>query len=143
MCFLFQLGLMYKAIFVVFIACTLSRFGEWCLKRKWKGRFQLQPIFFFLHYIYDRFWFRSLYLDPLDSLPDDYPQASNKLWSTFWQTPFPHQARNILWRIYHNKLSSKSRLHRIAPSYFTDSSCIFCGWDDEDDEHFLWSCPSK
>ncbi|KAG1448084.1 hypothetical protein G6F56_009048 [Rhizopus delemar] len=88
-------------------------------------------------------WFRSLYLDPLDSLPDDYPHASTKLWSTFWQTPFPHHARSILWRIYHNKLSSKSRLHRIVPSYFTDSSCIFCGWDDEDDEHFLWSCPSK
>lgn len=30
-----------KQVTVDFIACTLSRFGEGCLKRKWKGRFQL------------------------------------------------------------------------------------------------------
>ncbi|KAG1136076.1 hypothetical protein G6F37_012404 [Rhizopus arrhizus] len=87
-------------------------------------------------------WFRTLQLDPLETLPDHYPTASQVSWRTFWTCAIPHKARSILWRLYHRKLSCRSRLHRLIPSRIPNPCCPLCG-DDETDEHFLWSCPDK
>ncbi|KAG1167868.1 hypothetical protein G6F36_012411 [Rhizopus arrhizus] len=62
-------------------------------------------------------WFRNLDMLPLDSLPPTYPRASKSSWNKFWHVSIPHPARTILWRLYHSKLPTRSRLHRIMPRY--------------------------
>ncbi|KAG0847613.1 hypothetical protein G6F17_012372 [Rhizopus arrhizus] len=87
-------------------------------------------------------WFRNLDMLPLDSLPPTYPRASKSSWNKFWHDSIPHPARTILWRLYHSKLPTRSRLHKIMPRYISDEGCVMCG-AIETDEHFLWSCPVK
>ncbi|KAG1441196.1 hypothetical protein G6F46_013475 [Rhizopus delemar] len=79
---------------------------------------------------------------PLDRLPPTYPRASRSSWNKFWHVSIPHPARTILWRLYHSKLPTRSRLQRIMPRYIIDEGCMMCG-AIETDEHFLWSCPVK
>ncbi|KAG1578780.1 hypothetical protein G6F48_011664 [Rhizopus delemar] len=87
-------------------------------------------------------WFRNLDMLPLDSLPPTYPRTSKSSWNKFWNVSIPHPACTILWRLYHSKLPTRSRLHKIMPRYITDEGCMMCG-AIEIDEHFLWFCPSK
>ncbi|KAG1441852.1 hypothetical protein G6F56_011306 [Rhizopus delemar] len=87
-------------------------------------------------------WIRNIDMLPTESLPSHYHLASKRLWNKFWHAPIPHQARLILWRLYHSKFPSRSRLKYIMPTAITDDMCIFCG-AIETDEHFLRSCPIK
>ncbi|KAG0928434.1 hypothetical protein G6F57_013603 [Rhizopus arrhizus] len=87
-------------------------------------------------------WFRSCALSPLEALSAHYPTGSSAAWNRFWRSSFPQRAHTILWRLYHHKLPCRARLHRLIPSRITDEHCVLCGGID-DDEHFLWSCPSK
>ncbi|KAG0857857.1 hypothetical protein G6F26_001914 [Rhizopus arrhizus] len=72
-------------------------------------------------------WFRNLDMLPLDSLPPTYPRASKSSWNKFWHVLIPHPARTILWRLYHSKLPTRSRSHKIMPRYITDEGCVMCG----------------
>ncbi|KAG1036368.1 hypothetical protein G6F25_008065 [Rhizopus arrhizus] len=79
---------------------------------------------------------------PLAGLPSHYPRTSKSSWTQFWHASIPHPARTILWRLYHSKLSTRSRLHKIMPNTIVDERRMLCG-AIESDEHFFWSCPLK
>jgi hypothetical protein len=79
---------------------------------------------------------------PLASLPSHYLRTSKSSWTQLWHASIPHPARTILWRLYHSKLPTRSRLHKIMPNAITDERCMLCG-AMESDEHFFWSCPLK
>ncbi|KAG1546735.1 hypothetical protein G6F49_010411 [Rhizopus delemar] len=87
-------------------------------------------------------WFRHIDKLPLTSLSSHYPRASKSSWTLFWHASIPHPARTILWRLYHSKLPTRSRLHKLMPNTITDELCMLCD-AIESDEHFLWSCPFK
>ncbi|KAG0865214.1 hypothetical protein G6F15_012933 [Rhizopus arrhizus] len=87
-------------------------------------------------------WFRHVDKLPITSLPSHYPRTSKTSWTQFWHASIPHPARTILWRLYHSKLPTRSRLHKIMPNTITDERCMLCG-AIESDEHFFWSCPLK
>ncbi|KAG1065850.1 hypothetical protein G6F42_026754 [Rhizopus arrhizus] len=87
-------------------------------------------------------WFRHIDKLPLASLPSHYPRTSKSSWTQFWHTSIPHPARTILWRLYHSKLPTRSRLQKIMPNTITDERCMLYG-TIEYDEHFFWSCPLK
>ncbi|KAI9009361.1 hypothetical protein CLU79DRAFT_711053, partial [Phycomyces nitens] len=61
----------------------------------------------------------------------------------FRSTPLPHDARNIWFRALHRKISCRARLNSMIPSPFPHSSCAICLTDSDNQEHFLFSCPSK
>ncbi|KAG1556806.1 hypothetical protein G6F50_012682 [Rhizopus delemar] len=87
-------------------------------------------------------WFRYIDKLPLTSPSSHYPRTSKSSWTQFWHASIPHPARTILWRLYHSKLPTRSRLHKLMPNTITDELCMLCG-AIESDEHFLWSCPFK
>ncbi|KAG1447731.1 hypothetical protein G6F46_011335 [Rhizopus delemar] len=70
------------------------------------------------------------------SLSSHYPRASKSSWTEFWHASIPHPVRTMLWRLYHSKLPTRSRLHKIMPTTITDERCGAI----ESDEHLLWSC---
>ncbi|KAG0734733.1 hypothetical protein G6F62_011729 [Rhizopus arrhizus] len=65
-------------------------------------------------------WFRNLDMLPLDSLPPTYSRTSKSSWNKFWHVSIPHPTRTILWRLYHSKLPTRSRLHKIMPRYINN-----------------------
>ncbi|KAG1136154.1 hypothetical protein G6F38_012271 [Rhizopus arrhizus] len=86
--------------------------------------------------------YRYRQLPPIDSLPPTYLRFSLESWRLFWQCAVPHQARTILWRIYHKRIPSRQRLYRLNPARFLAPTCLLCN-QPESDEHFVWSCPLK
>ncbi|KAG1209983.1 hypothetical protein G6F35_010643 [Rhizopus arrhizus] len=86
--------------------------------------------------------YRYRQLPPIDSLPPTYPRFSLESWRRFWQCAMPHQARTILWCIYHKRIPSRQRLYRLNPARFLAPTCLLCN-QPESDEHFVWSCPLK
>ncbi|KAG2220706.1 hypothetical protein INT45_012570 [Circinella minor] len=85
---------------------------------------------------------RAQFLPHFNHLPDWYPRASKAKWKTFWNSSFPHRAHTIWWRILHQKLSCKQRLHQLIPHVFTTPTCVFRDSIDIP-EHFVWACPIK
>ncbi|KAG1445622.1 hypothetical protein G6F46_012904 [Rhizopus delemar] len=77
-------------------------------------------------------WFRHIDKLPLTSLPSHYPRASKSSWTQFWHASIPHPARTILWRLYHSKLPTRSRLHKLMPNIITDELCMLCGAIESD-----------
>ncbi|KAI8146396.1 hypothetical protein BJV82DRAFT_493128, partial [Fennellomyces sp. T-0311] len=63
-------------------------------------------------------------------------------WKVFWNAPWPHHARTVLWHAYHAKIPSRERLHRLHDEVFTTPNCPLCDQFDHD-KHFLWDCPKK
>ncbi|KAI9362618.1 hypothetical protein BD770DRAFT_440574 [Pilaira anomala] len=67
-------------------------------------------------------------------------------WCSFWQLKIPLHARTIWYRTLHNKLPTKSILHRFIPDTHPSPSCPLCSSSvptDETTDHFLFLCPLK
>lgn len=59
-----------------------------------------------------------LQLTSLKSLPWSYPLFPRSSWRRFWNSSFPQKAHIILWRCYHNKLSTKEHLNSRSAIFF-------------------------
>ncbi|KAI8137813.1 hypothetical protein BJV82DRAFT_545838, partial [Fennellomyces sp. T-0311] len=86
--------------------------------------------------------FRSSSRPSFITLPHEYPRAPKSVWSAFWRANFPHHAHTILWRAYHHKLPTQSRLQGLNIPFALDGRCPLCG-ETETDRHFVWDCPVK
>lgn len=70
---------------------------------------------------------------------------SNK-WCCFWRLKIPLHARTIWYRTLHNKLPTRSILHRFIPNTHPSPSCPLCSSSvptEETTDHFLFLCPLK
>ncbi|KAI8143045.1 hypothetical protein BJV82DRAFT_515574, partial [Fennellomyces sp. T-0311] len=85
---------------------------------------------------------RSSNRPPFITLPQEYPRAHKSVLSAFWRANFPHHAHTILWRAYHRKLPTRSRLQRLNIQFALDRRCPISG-EVETDRHFVWDCPVK
>lgn len=75
--------------------------------------------------------------------PANPSDNSSVSWTTFWRTPMNHTARNVWYRLLHDRLPTSSRVHHIAPTFVTSHLCRICLTTCDDDFHFLMGCPKK
>jgi len=69
--------------------------------------------------------------------------VTNGAWTAFWNADIPHQARTAWWRLLHDKIPHRLRLHRRQPDVHKSPKCYFCKREDEDDFHLFVGCQSK
>jgi hypothetical protein len=65
-------------------------------------------------------------------------------WTGLWSLQIPLNARNTWFRIVHDKITTRDRLHKYNPALFT-SLCPHCHHlsTTESSAHFLFYCPLK
>jgi hypothetical protein len=68
---------------------------------------------------------------------------TNGTWMAFWNADIPHQARTAWWRLLHDKIPHRLRLHRRQPDVHKSPKCYFCKLEDEDDFHLFVGCQRK
>ncbi|KAI9248724.1 hypothetical protein EDC94DRAFT_569914, partial [Helicostylum pulchrum] len=64
----------------------------------------------------------------------------------FWYLKTPLPARTIWYRAIHNKIPTKSILHKFFPDKTESPNCLLClstSISEETVDHFLFACPSK
>ncbi|KAG1314597.1 hypothetical protein G6F64_001345 [Rhizopus arrhizus] len=71
------------------------------------------------------------------------PPISERQWKMFWNSNIPFKARDVWYRVLHNKLSCQLALHHAIPTIFEDPSCPLCSTNPENSTHFLYSCQYK
>ncbi|CEP13324.1 hypothetical protein [Parasitella parasitica] len=73
------------------------------------------------------------------------PVLTASKWKRFWKLEIALNARNTWFRILHNKITTKQRLHSYMPLQFQPhcSICPSSASQTETLEHFLFSCPAK
>lgn len=71
------------------------------------------------------------------------PTYTKKFWSLFWKADMIHKARNVWWRLLTGTLPTGVRLKNKYPTSDISKQCRICSLHDEDDHHFLFSCPMK
>lgn len=62
----------------------------------------------------------------------------NQTWSKFWKVRVPDRVKMIPWRIFHNSLPLFTNLLKKGCSLNT--SCLFCGFKQEDFNHLFFDC---
>jgi hypothetical protein len=73
-----------------------------------------------------------------------YPTLINKKqWDNFWRAEIPHNARTPWWRLLHDKIPYRIRLHRRQPEKVDSAICVICKNVLEDDFHLLVGCTLK
>jgi len=78
---------------------------------------------------------------PPARIPGHIKTAKNA-WKTIWSGPSHGRSLTIWWRWLHEKIPTRVRgLHR--QKHYTDPTCLLCGIDAEDDQHFMVTCPKK
>ncbi|KAG1142775.1 hypothetical protein G6F37_007348 [Rhizopus arrhizus] len=80
---------------------------------------------------------------PHYSLPVFSPTISRRQWYMFWKEDIPLKARDVWYRLLHNKLPCRSTLHSTLPSFFVDPVCQICSTIAESSTHFVYSCHHK
>ncbi|KAI9274039.1 hypothetical protein EDC94DRAFT_117898 [Helicostylum pulchrum] len=87
------------------------------------------------------------YYKGLISPPSQSPLIINsRKWLEFWHLKIPLPARTIWYRAIHNKILTKSILHRFFPDKTESPNCLLClstSISEETVDHFLFACPSK
>jgi hypothetical protein len=68
---------------------------------------------------------------------------SKAQWNMFWQSAIPHNARTPWWRLLHDKIPHRIRLHRRQPDKVDSALCGICKNVLEDDFHLLVGCTLK
>ncbi|KAI8969594.1 hypothetical protein BDB01DRAFT_704789, partial [Pilobolus umbonatus] len=68
---------------------------------------------------------------------------SSGSWSVFWKLPLTHKAVTPWWRLLHDRIRVKARLHRWSPSFCSSPLCPICLQALEDGYHFVVGCPVK
>jgi hypothetical protein len=64
-------------------------------------------------------------------------------WIIWWKLPILHEARSPWWRLLHDKLLHRKRLHTVDPIKYPSSTCPLCKKEDEDEYHFVVGCHLK
>ncbi|KAG2178488.1 hypothetical protein INT44_001640 [Umbelopsis vinacea] len=64
-------------------------------------------------------------------------------WRSFWKPDTPHSARSIWWRLLHDKLPHRARMHKWAPMKYTSPLCSLCNASIEADFHLIVDCKFK
>jgi hypothetical protein len=82
-----------------------------------------------------------------NNLPLTLPKGFNKLipqqqWKLFYKTPMHQSARNIWYKLIHNKLPTRQMLFQCQVTSVENDKCIQCN-EIEDARHLLISCPIK
>lgn len=91
--------------------------------------------------------YKSLPLHSIDSSSHSSSLPAD-IWKRFWHLQIPLNARNTWFRILHNKITPRRKLHHFLPDQFTPF-CPHCHSSltplppIEDAQHFLFSCPHK
>ncbi|KAG1460822.1 hypothetical protein G6F56_005860 [Rhizopus delemar] len=86
---------------------------------------------------FDSRYYRHLYLAPLLKT-----MSTIISWSSFWSFSMVHSARNVWYRVLHQKIPCRAFLHRIDLSSVPDGACLLCG-QPETSEHLIILCPRK
>jgi hypothetical protein len=72
------------------------------------------------------------------------PILLSSQWKRFWSISIPLSARTVWYRCIQEKLPTKHRLHPLISDSHPSSLCSTCTLSiEEDDSHFLFSCPPK
>jgi hypothetical protein len=61
----------------------------------------------------------------------------------FWQSAIPHNARIPWWRLLHDKIPHRIRLHHRQPDKVVSAECGICQNVLEDDFHLFVGCRLK
>ncbi|KAH8548246.1 hypothetical protein BGW37DRAFT_182875 [Umbelopsis sp. PMI_123] len=72
-----------------------------------------------------------------------YETIPKSKWITWWKLPLLHEARSPWWRLLHDKLLHRRRLHAMDAIKYLSSICPFCKKEDEDDYHVVVGCYLK
>ncbi|RCH78236.1 hypothetical protein CU098_006547, partial [Rhizopus stolonifer] len=68
-------------------------------------------------------------------------------WKRFWSLKIPLPARNVLYRMLHNKVNNRFHLHRLMPHTVPNNFCIHCPSNlitsIDTLDHFYFLCPTK
>ena len=80
--------------------------------------------------------------------PPEYPRPlcfvfPPSFWLKFWRLPLPHKAVTPWWRLLHDSVSTRSKLHRLQPTQFPSPECTICKAGTEDLYHMFVDCPYK
>ncbi|CAO3675659.1 unnamed protein product [Umbelopsis vinacea] len=68
---------------------------------------------------------------------------NKKQWDNFWKAEIPHNARTPWWRLLHDKIPYRIRLHRRQPDKVDSALCGICKNVPEDDFHLFVGCTLK
>lgn len=82
-------------------------------------------------------------LSPHYKLPFFDPQIAPRQWKVFWNEDIPFKARDVWYRLLHNKLPCRLTLRRTLPTIFVDPACLLCSSAPESCTHFVYSCQHK
>lgn len=82
-------------------------------------------------------------LSPHHKPPFFDPQIAPRQWKMFWNEDIPFKARDVWYRLLHNKLPCRLTLHRTLPTIFIDPACLLCSSAPESCTHFVYSCQHK
>ncbi|KAG1540333.1 hypothetical protein G6F49_012159 [Rhizopus delemar] len=82
-------------------------------------------------------------LSPHYKLPFFDPQIAPRRWKVFWNEDIPFKARDVWYRLLHNKLPCRLTLRRTLPTIFVDPACLLCSSAPESCTHFVYSCQHK
>jgi hypothetical protein len=72
-----------------------------------------------------------------------YETIPKSKWINWWKLPLVHEARSSWWRLLHDKLMYRKRLHSMDPIKYPSSTCPLCKKEDEDEYHFVVGCHLK
>ncbi|KAI8970782.1 hypothetical protein BDB01DRAFT_731390, partial [Pilobolus umbonatus] len=62
------------------------------------------------------------------------------LWKVFWSLKMSSKAFTPWWRLSHNSIGHRIKLHRWNSSHFDTPVCGICGRANENLYHFQWDC---
>lgn len=82
-------------------------------------------------------------LSPHHEIPVFDPPISRRQWKVFWNSDVPFKARDVWYRLLHNKISCRLALHRAIPTIFADPYCPICYTAPDTSTHFIYSCQHK
>ncbi|CDH61167.1 hypothetical protein RO3G_04201 [Lichtheimia corymbifera JMRC:FSU:9682] len=69
-----------------------------------------------------------------------YPSS---FWTRFWKLPLPHKAFNPWWRLLHDSVGTRQKLHAWRIRDVDSPLCQICQAGTEDLYHFFVDCPRK
>ena len=69
-----------------------------------------------------------------------YPTS---IWKLFWRLPLPTKSITAWWRILHDCVAYRSKLHRWQPNRYSSATCPICQEAHETLQHMIVDCPRK
>ncbi|KAG2180472.1 hypothetical protein INT44_003476 [Umbelopsis vinacea] len=86
---------------------------------------------------------RPLPLPPLRLSSRWYETIRKSKWTIWWKLEILHAARSSWWRIIHDKLLHRRRLHVTNPVKYPSPACPFYQKEEEDGYHLVVGCHYK